>query len=81
MADLPSTTCIPCRGEGTLISNLGGETKKVPCPWCEGSGERRPGIDAQAAWPQDGAASAPADADKAGEADQAPAEAPVDAVA
>jgi hypothetical protein len=65
MADPPpptSTTCMPCRGEGTLISNLGGETKKVQCPWCEGSGERRPGIDAQAAWPQDGAEPKPAEA-------------------
>jgi hypothetical protein len=90
MADLPSptsTTCIPCRGEGTLISNLGGEPKKVPCPWCEGSGERRPGIDAQAAWPQDGAGSkpaaadTPADASTAVEPNAAPADAPVDAVA
>jgi hypothetical protein len=50
-----------CGGGGTVISNLGGSPSKVSCPWCEGSGVRRPGIDAQAAWiaarEQDGPAS------------------------
>jgi DnaJ-class molecular chaperone len=39
-----------CRGTGRVISNLGGEQRKVPCPWCEGKGARVPGIDAQAKW-------------------------------
>ena len=42
--------CMPCRGSGELISNLGGEPSKVACPWCEGSGVRIAGIDAQAHW-------------------------------
>lgn len=42
--------CMPCGGRGTLISKLGGEESEVRCPWCEGSGQRRPGIDAQAHW-------------------------------
>ena len=43
------TTCRPCRGTGTVISGLGGEQSKQPCPWCGGTGVRQPGIDAQAA--------------------------------
>jgi hypothetical protein len=43
--------CMPCRGSGRVVSNLGGEPKDVPCPWCEGSGVRVSGIDAQASWP------------------------------
>jgi hypothetical protein len=39
-----------CRGSGHVISNLGGTPKSVTCPWCEGSGSRREGIDAQSAW-------------------------------
>lgn len=42
--------CMPCGGRGSLISKLGGEESAVRCPWCEGSGERRKGIDAQAHW-------------------------------
>lgn len=42
--------CMPCRGTGTLVSNLGGEAKRVQCPWCEGDGERKHGVDAQARW-------------------------------
>lgn len=42
--------CMPCSGTGEVISNLGGTPSKVTCPWCEGSGVRVPGIDAQAAW-------------------------------
>ncbi len=41
---------MPCGGRGSVISNLGGEQSTVQCPWCEGSGQRRPGIDAQAHW-------------------------------
>jgi len=41
---------MPCRGTGELISNLGGTPSKVSCPWCQGSGVRTPGIDAQAHW-------------------------------
>ncbi|HEX3510574.1 MAG TPA: hypothetical protein VHT27_05675 [Solirubrobacteraceae bacterium] len=37
-----------CRGTGRVISNLGGTRSEVPCPWCEGTGQRMPGIDAQA---------------------------------
>jgi DnaJ-class molecular chaperone len=42
--------CMPCRGTGTLISNLGGTPSTVTCPWCDGGGVRVPGIDAQAKW-------------------------------
>ena len=42
--------CMPCRGSGKLISNLGGSPSTVTCPWCEGGGVRIPGIDAQARW-------------------------------
>ncbi|HEY1451666.1 MAG TPA: hypothetical protein VGF47_12000 [Solirubrobacteraceae bacterium] len=42
--------CMPCRGSGKVISNLGGEPSTVNCPWCEGSGVRVAGIDAQAKW-------------------------------
>ncbi len=51
--------CMPCDGRGKVISNLGGEATEVPCPWCEGTGRRLQGIDAQARWlaqrEQDGA--------------------------
>jgi hypothetical protein len=39
-----------CRGSGKVISNLGGTPKEVACPWCQGSGRRIPGIDAQEPW-------------------------------
>jgi DnaJ-class molecular chaperone len=42
--------CMACRGSGQVISNLGGAPSDVACPWCEGSGTRQPGIDAQARW-------------------------------
>jgi hypothetical protein len=41
---------MPCRGTGTLVSNLGGAPSTVTCPWCEGGGVRVAGIDAQAKW-------------------------------
>jgi DnaJ-class molecular chaperone len=43
-ADVP---CAPCRGTGTVISNLGGTASEVTCPWCEGGGVQVPGHDAQ----------------------------------
>lgn len=43
------TPCSPCRGTGTVISNLGGTEHTLPCPWCEGTGLDIPGHDAQAA--------------------------------
>jgi DnaJ-class molecular chaperone len=49
--------CMPCRGTGKVISALGGEQKTVTCPWCDGSGKRQMGVDAQARW-LDGAAGA-----------------------
>jgi DnaJ-class molecular chaperone len=54
--------CMACRGSGKVISNLGGTPSTLACPWCGGSGERVPGIDAQARWLiQDGeGAAAPA---------------------
>jgi hypothetical protein len=42
--------CMPCGGRGTLISKLGGQESVLRCPWCEGSGQRRAGVDAQAGW-------------------------------
>jgi DnaJ-class molecular chaperone len=39
--------CMPCRGSGKVISGLGGTQRKVTCPWCQGSGERIVGADAQ----------------------------------
>jgi DnaJ-class molecular chaperone len=41
--------CTPCRGTGEVISTLGGEPRKVTCPWCDGTGRFMPGHDAQAA--------------------------------
>ena len=51
--------CMACRGSGQVISNLGGAPSDVTCPWCDGTGVRVPGIDAQARWGQsDGAGAA-----------------------
>jgi hypothetical protein len=44
---------MPCRGTGTLISNLGGTPSTVTCPWCDGGGVRVPHIGAQAKWLDD----------------------------
>jgi DnaJ-class molecular chaperone len=40
-------TCAACLGTGKVLSSLGGTPHEVVCPWCEGSGHRIPGIDAQ----------------------------------
>lgn len=45
--------CMPCRGSGKVISNLGGEPSTVECPWCKGSGMRVAGTDAQGKWLDD----------------------------
>jgi DnaJ-class molecular chaperone len=42
-------SCRPCRGTGVVISGLGGEQREQPCPWCDGTGTRIPGRDAQEA--------------------------------
>ncbi len=44
-----SRECMPCRGTGRVISNLGGTQQTLTCPWCRGGGVRVPGIDTQAA--------------------------------
>jgi DnaJ-class molecular chaperone len=44
------TACGPCRGTGTISSNLGGSAHELPCPWCEGAGIQLAGHDAQARW-------------------------------
>ena len=52
MADADRTTCMPCRGTGTVISNKGGSAHEVTCPWCEGTGRVIPDHDAQQRWRQ-----------------------------
>jgi DnaJ-class molecular chaperone len=52
--------CMACRGTGQVISNLGGTPSNLACPWCGGSGERQPGIDAQARWQAQAGEDAPA---------------------
>ena len=42
--------CMPCRGSGRVISNLGGTSTTVTCPWCAGGGVRLAEVDAQARW-------------------------------
>jgi DnaJ-class molecular chaperone len=42
--------CMACRGTGQVISTLGGEERRVDCPWCEGTGKRIPDHDAQTRW-------------------------------
>jgi hypothetical protein len=53
--------CMPCRGTGTVVSNLGGTSSTVSCPWCGGTGVRRQGIDAQERWREHEGASSPSD--------------------
>jgi hypothetical protein len=50
MAEHDPQACMPCRGTGRVISNLGGEAQQVTCPWCQGSGTRQSGVDTQATW-------------------------------
>jgi DnaJ-class molecular chaperone len=47
-----SQPCMPCHGSGKVISNLGGHTRKITCPWCRGGGIRLTGVDAQE-WQQE----------------------------
>ena len=54
MADDPTPPgetpdCTACRGTGRVISNFGGSPSEIACPWCDGTGKRIPGHDAQAA--------------------------------
>jgi DnaJ-class molecular chaperone len=51
--------CMPCRGTGRVVSNLGGTASKITCPWCEGDGARKPEIDAQSHWSSGEGAGAP----------------------
>jgi hypothetical protein len=53
--------CMPCRGSGQVISNLGGTPGRIDCPWCGGGGVRVPDTDAQAKWPANEAPAAKAD--------------------
>ena len=54
--------CMPCRGTGQVISNLGGTPSNVTCPWCGGGGVRLAEVDAQARWKQDAGDDTTADA-------------------
>lgn len=49
--------CMPCRGTGQVISNLGGAPSMVKCPWCGGGGVRLTGVDAQMPWLEDAVSS------------------------
>jgi DnaJ-class molecular chaperone len=55
--------CMPCRGSGQVISSLGGEPKKIVCPWCGGGGVRVPDTDAQSQWPANEVPADPAPVD------------------
>jgi DnaJ-class molecular chaperone len=46
-SDAEQRVCMACHGSGKVISNLGGLSSKVTCPWCRGGGERLTGMDAQ----------------------------------
>ncbi len=41
---------MPCRGSGRVISNLGGSSSTLPCPWCGGGGVRVADVNAQQRW-------------------------------
>jgi DnaJ-class molecular chaperone len=44
-------SCRACKGSGKVVSNLGGESSEVECPWCEGTGKfQGPEHDAQGRW-------------------------------
>jgi hypothetical protein len=53
--------CMPCRGTGQVISNLGGTPSTVTCPWCDGGGVRLAEVDAQRGWLDAPSATAAAD--------------------
>lgn len=57
-APAPSAPCSPCRGTGRVISSHGGAPSELACPWCDGSGTRTLGHDAQAHWREPSPASA-----------------------
>jgi DnaJ-class molecular chaperone len=62
-AEAADEPCMPCRGNGSVISNKGGTPQTVECPWCRGTGIRIPGHDAQAHWgsPGEGGGAEPPD--------------------
>jgi DnaJ-class molecular chaperone len=68
MAKHESEACMPCRGTGKVVSNLGGESQLLSCPWCQGSGVRTAGVDAQAAWGEGEGAGGEAPAEPAADA-------------
>jgi hypothetical protein len=81
-----ATSCRPCRETGRLISTLGGVSHQVVCPWCHGTGEKIPGINAQDAPAEDGLSGQPAKdgvsgqpADSASTAEPPPAQGAADA--
>jgi len=47
---------MPCCGRGKVYALEGGTRRELPCPWCEGTGIRKEGLDAQARWKTEGAA-------------------------
>jgi DnaJ-class molecular chaperone len=51
--------CMPCRGSGLVMSNLGGTPNTVTCPWCGGDGLRLSEVNAQAKWLEDDGAAGP----------------------
>ena len=63
--------CMPCRGTGQVISNLGGTPSSVSCPWCGGGGVRLAEVDAQTRWKQDAGEDQAPEAAAAGAADGA----------
>lgn len=69
--------CMACRGTGQVTSTEGGESRSVECPWCKGTGQRIPGLDAQAHWREaqageGGGGGAAGDAPETPEAPEAP---------
>ena len=57
--DAAALPCLACRATGRVTSGLGGTPHEVTCPWCQGTGHRIPGIDAQEHPSEAGAAPAP----------------------
>ena len=41
--------CSACRATGKVFANRAEEQISVDCPWCTGTGQWEPGLDAQAA--------------------------------